>query len=358
MFFGRLRDMKKCFLFIRVFLYVVIIFIVLISVPFIIENILFNESTFPFSIPIRFGREVWFSFIASYIGALGTIALGLLAYWQNKRYKELSDTKDSEVKELQTQIKDLVFSNNELTKGNKDIQENIKCIIEKNTSYVESTNVLQQEIKKLIISDSELQKTIVELLEVNKNLSGALLNIQSSVYYPILSNMHHYIGGDSGKYLNYINADAVLSGSIISKIPIACTDVIEYIRDNCGFLSFGLINDGEKDIISLAFEDIIIENDECMYQNIRNTVDVMPHQEVRCILAYDKKSFDSFITHLLDKEITLHYSMKNTIGQTFIFSAELFVSMFDDDQPSCNLFDEKIELIDSLHEWRKKQIFK
>lgn len=48
-----------------------------------------------------------FGFIGSYLGAIGTIVLGYIAFYQNKRYKELSDQSEQNFLELQEEIKEL-----------------------------------------------------------------------------------------------------------------------------------------------------------------------------------------------------------------------------------------------------------
>lgn len=70
----------------------VLVLIILIALPFGIEAILLCETKFSFNTNIVFGREEWFSFLGSYIGAIATFLLGILALFQNKRYKELANS--------------------------------------------------------------------------------------------------------------------------------------------------------------------------------------------------------------------------------------------------------------------------
>lgn len=58
--------------------------LIITGVPFIIEWIIRNETIFPFNLPIYFSKETWFSFLGSYLGAIGTIVLGIIALKQNK----------------------------------------------------------------------------------------------------------------------------------------------------------------------------------------------------------------------------------------------------------------------------------
>lgn len=83
------------------------IIIILIFIPFVIEKIILEENHFPFNIYIGLSRDSWFGFMASYMGAIGTVILGIIALWQNKRYKELSDKSTEEVNRVQNELKEL-----------------------------------------------------------------------------------------------------------------------------------------------------------------------------------------------------------------------------------------------------------
>ena len=52
----------------------------------------------------EFSKETWFGFIGSYLGAIGTIILGYITFYQNKKYKELSDRSDEHFMELQKEL--------------------------------------------------------------------------------------------------------------------------------------------------------------------------------------------------------------------------------------------------------------
>lgn len=66
--------------------YLIKIFFLMISIlciaifPFIVEKIILCETIIPFDVPIVFSKEVWFGFIGSYLGAIGTIVLGYIAF--------------------------------------------------------------------------------------------------------------------------------------------------------------------------------------------------------------------------------------------------------------------------------------
>lgn len=100
-----------------------IISLVLTLLPFAFEKILFCTSLFPFNINIHLSRETWFSFIGSYIGAIGTILLGLIALHQNQKYKELSDKSEARFLSLQEDMKELTKQSVALIKTNTRIEE-------------------------------------------------------------------------------------------------------------------------------------------------------------------------------------------------------------------------------------------
>lgn len=100
-----------------------IMVIILILLPFAFERILFCTSLFPFNVNILFSRETWFSFIGSYLGAIGTIILGLIALYQNQKYKELSDESEARFISLQEDIKELTKQSVSLIEINTRIEE-------------------------------------------------------------------------------------------------------------------------------------------------------------------------------------------------------------------------------------------
>ena len=53
------------------------------------------KQFFPFNVSVTFPKDVWFGFMGSYLGAIGTIVLGYIAFYQNKKYKELSDQSEN-----------------------------------------------------------------------------------------------------------------------------------------------------------------------------------------------------------------------------------------------------------------------
>ncbi len=83
-----------------------------IALPFFIEDIILNEDTFPFNVSIYFDKEIWFGFMASYIGAICTIALGIISLYQNKKYKELADLSAENMNTVLDEIKKTIWLNN------------------------------------------------------------------------------------------------------------------------------------------------------------------------------------------------------------------------------------------------------
>ena len=60
--------------------------------------------------------------MGSYLGAIGTIVLGYIAFYQNKKYKELSDQSEKRFWELQEEIKELTKKSVSLIDLNSKIE--------------------------------------------------------------------------------------------------------------------------------------------------------------------------------------------------------------------------------------------
>ncbi|WP_143004651.1 hypothetical protein [Proteiniclasticum ruminis] len=88
-------------------LWIPIIVLILFLVPYLVEKLVSAISGSTFTLKFVLPKEVWFGFIGSYLGAVGTVILGAVAIWQNKRYKELSDDSSKEVMEIQGELKNL-----------------------------------------------------------------------------------------------------------------------------------------------------------------------------------------------------------------------------------------------------------
>lgn len=102
--------------------FAIIIVTLIIILPFIFERIILNESSWPFNLHIYLSRETWFGFIGSYLGAIGTIVLGGIAFYQNKRYKELSDQSEKRFLNLQEEMKELTTKSVSLIDLNSKIE--------------------------------------------------------------------------------------------------------------------------------------------------------------------------------------------------------------------------------------------
>ena len=104
-------------------LIVSIVIFILIFLPLEIEKMIFSKKHIPFYNETNFAKDVWFGFIASYLGTIGTVLLGIIALYQNKRYKELSDESEKRFIDLQTEIKELNKKNVELIEINTKIEK-------------------------------------------------------------------------------------------------------------------------------------------------------------------------------------------------------------------------------------------
>ncbi len=85
----------------------ILIGLLTVTLPFLLEKILFEENFFPFNFRIAMSREVWFGFVGSYLGAIGAFSLGYVAYRQNKKYNEQSTEFVSKQQELLENIQNL-----------------------------------------------------------------------------------------------------------------------------------------------------------------------------------------------------------------------------------------------------------
>lgn len=112
-----MNNKKTLYAILKILGLVLVIFILIVT-PFVIEAIIYDETTFPFNLQIKSSREVWFSFVGSYFGAIGTVLLGVLALWQTKKYKKASDEADETSQILQEKIRELVQANTDLAKEN------------------------------------------------------------------------------------------------------------------------------------------------------------------------------------------------------------------------------------------------
>lgn len=93
--------------------------------------------------PIAFSKESWFGFIASYLGAIGTILLGFISLYQNKKYKELSDSSEEKLMNLQAEIKVLTEKNVALIELNSKI-EILLILKKKHSKFLTKKKILMK----------------------------------------------------------------------------------------------------------------------------------------------------------------------------------------------------------------------
>ncbi len=85
----------------------ILVILILFIIPIIIENLLQLRNNEILETHSILSNDAWLGFSASYLGAIGTVILGLVAIWQNKRYKELSDKSSKETQDIQEELKEL-----------------------------------------------------------------------------------------------------------------------------------------------------------------------------------------------------------------------------------------------------------
>ena len=243
--------------------------ILLIATPFLLEKMLLCEDIFPFNIPITFSKETWFGFIASYLGAIGTVSLGIIALYQNKKYKELSDTSEERLLALQTEIKKL---------------------IEKN----------------------------VALIELNSK-------IERAKYFPILTNMHHSYWNMSKENaknsFDFENDAFVFSYKNIhpKEIPNSLIDIFNQYHT----FVYTLKNDGERTIRNFSCTSVT-QNGQLHEHRFWfcQTCDIESGSILRC--AYVTKfNIGEQCKNGEIESLSFKYEMENVIGEHFEMTADL-----------------------------------
>ena len=268
--------MKKKIL---VSLFFIILIIILFSIPFVIEKIILCESIFPFNITIHFSKETWFGFIASYLGAVGTILLGIIALYQNKKYKELSDMSEERF---------------------MDLQEEIKNLTEKSVS----------------------------LIELNSKLEKAK-------YYPIFSDMRHTCWNISGEKIEEVfdMEKDVFQISYKKEDPHEVLSTYNDIFNQYHTFTYAFKNDSERTIRNFTCSSIIKNN----LQNefgfwVFESCDSNPGAILRCVYAtkFDlaQQCKDGSI-----QSLSFKYNMENVIGEHFEMTTDLYFNPSPDDEP-------------------------
>lgn len=243
--------------------------IILLIFPFALEKILYNTTIFPFNIPIQFSRESWFGFIASYLGAIGTFLLGLLAFYQNKRYKDLSDVTEKHLITLQEEIKDLTEKN-------------------------------------------------VELIEINTKISKAS-------YYPILTHLNSNYWNVSIEHLQDNSSSTPTKHQLTVKyedsnnIEYSVEDIFKRYKT----FTHSFKNDGEKTIKNFNCSDLIINNDRHMMGFwMYSSCDILPGEVVYVTYA-TKSDLHEDIQNEKIESLSFTYVMENVIGDHFKMSVDI-----------------------------------
>ena len=258
--------------------------LVVIILPFVIEKIILSEAIFPFNVSVTFPKDVWFGFMGSYLGAIGTIVLGYIAFYQNKKYKELSDQSEKRFWELQEEIK-------------------------------------------------ELTKKSVSLIDLNSK-------IEASKYHPIFSNLQHNFWNAKGENLVEffdIESDA-FQISFCKEGSNEHLDSLEEIFEQYYTFVYTLKNDGEKTIYNFNCIDIKINGrniEEGIW--IYQSCDIKPGEIVRCVCA---TKFDLLkkISSGEIESLSFIYQMKNVLGECFNMAAELHFIPIEENH--INVFDQ------------------
>jgi len=268
--------MKKLLFYLLIF--ATIIF--LIIAPFLIEKIILCEDIFPFNMPITFSKETWFGFIASYLGAIGTVSLGIIALYQNKKYKELSDSSEERFLALQTEIKNLTEKN-------------------------------------------------VTLIELNSK-------IERAKYFPILTNMHHSYWDMSKENaensFDFENDAFVFSYKNINpeEIPNSLIDVFNQYHT----FVYTLKNDGERAIRNFSCTSVT-QNGQLHEHGFWfcQTCDIESGSILRCVYV-TKFNIGEQCKNGKIESLSFKYDMENVIGEHFEMTTDLhFIPSGENEAP-------------------------
>lgn len=244
--------------------------IILIIIPFIIEKIILCENVFPFNIVINFSKEVWFSFLASYLGAVGTVLLGVIALYQNKRYKELSDSSERKLMELQNEI---------------------KILTEKS----------------------------VYLIELNSK-------IEQAKYCPMLTDLKHTYWDVKGENLEkYFDLEKdVFQISYKEVNPEKTMGGYKETFKRYHTFVYTLKNDGESTIRNFRCTSIIKNNQQNeMGAWLFNSCDIEPGAVLHCVYATEFDIFEECRNGEIET-LTFAYEMENVLGDHFKMSNDIY----------------------------------
>lgn len=243
------------------------IFIVLFIIPVITEYILFNFKI-PFNISSKFSEDIWFNFIASYLGTIGTIMLSIIALYQNKKYKELSDESEKKFLELQAEIK-------------------------------------------------ELNKKNVELIEINTK-------IEKAKYYPQLSDLGYYYWNISGNQFDKIlDINNKFQITIKQEGEVDIDRKVSEIYNDYNSLTFILKNEGEKSIRNFNCNGVRINKQHTMGFWTYTACDIKPGESIYVLYA-TKEDLQEKVKNDEIKQIDFEYTMENVLGESFSMNINIF----------------------------------
>lgn len=246
----------------------IIMILLIIIFPFILENIIYCEDIFPFNKTIRISRENWFSFIGSYIGAIGTIILGIIALYQNKRYKELSDSSEEKLLSLQKEIKTLTEKSAYLIELNTKIEEAKYHPLLINQNY-SCWNIDQNSIKE----NFDLENEVFQISHRSNGACDYILSINDAFK----------------KYHTFV---------------------------------YTLKNSGDKTIRNFNCKSIITNNNHReMGGWIYQSCDIEPGVLLRCVYATSQNLFEQCNNGEI-KTLSFQYEMENAIGEQFTMTAD------------------------------------
>lgn len=258
----------------------IFLLIIVITFPFCVEKMLLKKTIFPFNVPIQFSRESWFGFIASYLGAIGTFILGIIALYQNKKYRELSEQSESRFLKLQEDIKELTQKN-------------------------------------------------VDLIELSTKLERVK-------YYPILTNLRHTIWNirENNLRQNFSTDEDVFQVTYekydLNEMENTINDVFNnYFTFTCTFK-----NDSERTIRNFNCSNIIINNNDpemgfWQYQSC----DIEPGAILRCVYATKFDLAEHVLSGIIES-LSFTYKMENVIGEQFQMSMDVHFYQHDESYPN------------------------
>ena len=238
----------------------------IVFTPYVVEKLIIKISGDPFNAKIMLPREAWFGFIASYIGAIGTIALGFIAVWQNKRYKELSDTSSREVVQIQKELKDL-------------------------------------------------NKRIVNAIETLKNIEVA---IYTPVIQPILSTFYRI----SKETLDEENEVCTYQVNCINTDPADLFLPIDKLMIKHSTFGFSVCNIGEKTIRDFTCCGIKIDN-EIPGATYNSPTDMMSGETTYILFA-------NLPLMTGDNYLELNFEFATLLLDRYIFNVEALITYYED----------------------------